>query len=432
MLEQTTALENNSSMIISRSRTDWLYTAAIILSAIAIVSSAFHFWPFEQSNIWQALCPSNLALWVWSILLTGYCFLKRFKFVGIFSLPHLSVFAYLGVNILSVAFAPDLSRAVNFAIKLGLLLLGGFTLFSFAIRNIRSLNTIYASITLAAVISVSYCLVNRFALCSDKFGFFNSPYKYGTFIGTLAPLSSAYLFTGGKKWKILLGGAVVIGAFISSGSLGALASLVVGMSTLILILPEWSLKFLVSATMLCGIGILLLLNTSPAVSPLRNDIKPLEKDGLNLKQRYIEWQAEINILEARSITGTSAGCINQYRSNFYYRLPKLNTLKPFDQNGWLATSAETGLLGLVSLCWILTHYGKLAFCRLSNTMQKPNNTIYRFAAINLAGFTAMSAANIFSSVHYNGILIVFVLVLALISRTTWIFGEQQNADNQNY
>jgi len=430
MFEQTTTFENKPST--AQNKTGRLYTTATILSIAAIVSSAFHFWPFDQSNIWQALCPSNSVLWLWSIILTSYCFLKRFRTVDIFSLPHLSVFAYIGINILSVAFAPDLNRAVNFTIKLNLLLLGGFTLFSSAARNIKSLNIIYTSITLAAVISVSYCLLDRFVLNSDKFGFFNSPYKYGTFIGTLAPLSSAYLLTSGKKWNILLGELVAISAFISSGSLGTLAALVVGLSTLIIILPQWHLKFLALTTMLCGIGILFLLNTSLAVSPLWSDINLLEKDGLNLKQRYIEWQAEINLLEARPITGTSAGCINQYRSNFYYRLPKLNTLKLFDQNGWLAATAETGLLGLVSFCWILTHYGKLAFNQLLTGTKNSNKTMFRFAAVNLAGFTAMSVANIFSSVQYNGVLIVFVLVLSLISGTTRIFGEQQNADNQNY
>jgi hypothetical protein len=154
-----------------------------------------------------------------------------------------------------------------------------------------------------------------------------------------------------------------------------------------------------------------------AIQSFRGDLSLREKDGANCRQRYIEWQAIVNLLEFRTAAGTGAGNINEHRSSFYYRLPKLNTLKPFDQNGWLAVSAETGIFGLVCFCWVVLHYGKAAFLKVMDSGWKNGRTFDRFAAANFAGLSAACVANLFSSVQYNGIVIIFVLLLALISGT---------------
>jgi O-antigen ligase len=165
-----------------------------------------------------------------------------------------------------------------------------------------------------------------------------------------------------------------------------------------------------------------ILSGQPQIRFLLDDIRPAEKDGVNLKQRYVEWQAELNLLEERTMTGTGAGCINDYRSSFYYRLPKLNTLKPFDQNGYLATAAETGVLGLVCFLWVVLRYGRLAVSSLLGAIGSESAQSRRFAAAGLAGLVAICTANMFSSVHYNGVLIAFVMVLALIARSRAVFG----------
>ena len=78
----------------------------------------------------------------------------------------------------------------------------------------------------------------------------------------------------------------------------------------------------------------------------------------NIKQRYLEWQALINLLEDRAVSGSGPGCMNQYRGEHYHRLPKLNTIKPFDQNGYLALAAECGIVGLICFIWILFAFFK--------------------------------------------------------------------------
>jgi len=297
-------------------------------------------------------------------------------------------------------------------------------LFSMAISTTKSLRIVYYLMILAVITSLSCCLIGKFAFSSEDFGFFNNEYKYGTYMGTLVPICGTFLFASSGVWKKMFGAVLVIGALISSGSLGAVAAIVVGIVVSAIIIPRWSVRILVIGCFMCVLGFLILLGTNPAVTQLLNDIKLSDKDNVNLKQRYIEWQAEINLLEERSISGTGAGCINEYRSNFYYRLPKLNTLQAFDLNGWLATSAETGILGLVFFSWIVLYYGKLALFQIARPKQKVSaDKLSAFVKANFVGLIAACIANVFSSVHYNGVLIVFVLVLALIFRTNQLIGK---------
>jgi hypothetical protein len=397
-------------------------TVATLLASTVILTSAIHFWPFEKSKAWQVLCPSNLFVMIWSVILTGYLLQKRGRHKVSLLMSHISVFAYLTINVLSIAFASDVGRAAGFVVKLWLIWVGGYTLLSSAIYNEKSLEIIYGTTVIALIISLCACLMTRFVFHSDSFGFFDNAYKYGTYVGILAPLCGSYLLTSRDFWKITLGAALVIGALVSSGSLGTVLAIIIGMLTTAVIITNRPVKFGILAVLLCGTGLTILLNMNLANSVLRDDIRTVEKDGINLKQRYIEWQADINLLEDRSVTGTGAGCLNEYRSNFYYRLPKLNTLKPFDQNGWLAVASETGILGFVCLCWVIISYGNQGFRQL--TIIDWNNFIitHRAAIANVAGFAAACVANIFSSVHYNGILIVFVLLLVLISRADSLSG----------
>lgn len=420
MIEKTANLQGHT--VVGRLTNSRLKTVSIVLAAITIIGSAFHFWPFEDSKIWQLFNLSNISVMVWILLMVVIFFLNRHRNRVIFLLPHLSVFAYLCINILSAAFTSNLERTVNYNAKLSLILVGGYTLFKSVISNERSLKAVYRLTTLAVILSLSYCLASRFGLVPGEYGFHGNAYKYGTYIGTLAPLCATYLFTSPKNRKILPGGLLVAGAFIASSSLGALAAISTGMLVAVISIKKWLIKLFILTSTVFGIAVMLWV-ISPN-SPVLDDFKLSEKDGKNLRQRYIEWQAQINLLENRTITGTAAGCINDYRSKYYYRLPKLNTLKAFDQNGWLAVGGETGIVGLVCFCWVVVHYGKLAFKHVIKSGKRDLSAANRFAQANLAGFISACIANTFSSVQYNGILIVFVLVIALVSGTNRILGDE--------
>lgn len=367
------------------------------------------------------LCPSNLVVFVWIAILTGFTLLRRQRQTLVDLLPHISIFAYLAINIFSAAFATDLGRAITYTAKLALMLIGGYMLFSAAISGRKSLCIFFILITTTVIIAVTWCLLARFGFGSGDFGSFDSPYKYGTYIGTLVPLCAAYLFMSTRYTAKLLAAAIVIGAIVSAGSAGQLVAITISLAAFTMIIQRWSVRTYVTACLACGLGLIILPSSHPAIVPLYDDIKLAEKDGTNLKQRYIEWQTELNLMEERTMTGTAAGCINIYRSNYYYRLPKLNTLKAFDQNGWLATGAETGILGLVCFGWIIVHCFRLAYQQLDVINRLNHPAAYRSAVANFTGLTAACTANLFSSVHYNGVVIVFVLVLALVYKTNRIF-----------
>ena len=50
----------------------------------------------------------------------------------------------------------------------------------------------------------------------------------------------------------------------------------------------------------------------------------------------------------------------------------------------------------------------------------------KYTAANIAGLTSAMIVNCFSSVNYNGVLVAFVLVLALISNTNNLFKEKKD------
>ncbi|MHC4478579.1 MAG: hypothetical protein ACYTEL_23325, partial [Planctomycetota bacterium] len=244
-------------------------TLAMVLAAIAIVSSAFHFWPFDSSKAWQMLCPPNLAAMIWILVIAGCCLLKPAQLRGTFSLPHLSVIGYLVVNVLSMGSAADLHRTGVFTLKLMLMLIGGYTLLSSAIFSPRTLRTIYGLTTAAVMISVSYCLVIRFGLGAEAFGFHQSAYKYGTYVGTLAPLCGAYLFTSSRGFTKAVGISLLAAALISSGSLGAVVAIVMGTMTMLVIIPTWGRKLCILGGLLSGMTLMVLLHSHPATASFR-------------------------------------------------------------------------------------------------------------------------------------------------------------------
>jgi len=410
----------NDNIDISYDAQKRLQKIFLLLAAVAVTTSAFHFWPFDHSKTWKMMNLSNFSCLLTFAPLIFMSISKKYRVKAFSCLPHISVFAYLIINFLSISFAVSFSRSVNYVAKLAVILIGGYFLFRCAASNERFIKIIYKFALIAALISVSYCLFTRFS--ENRFGFHNNYYKYGTYIGTLVPLCGTYLLLSTNKGKVLLGEILIIAAIASSGSLGGVAAIFTGLLTVVFFIKSSSVKYLFLVCLVLSAPALFVVNMV-SDNVIWNDFKLLERDGINLRQRYIEWQAEINLLEDRGITGTGAGCVNDFRSNFYYRLPKLNTLKAFDQNGWLAVGAEAGILGLLTFCWIVIHYGKVAVSQVLNLNANRNSIGARFATANLAGFTSACVANLFSSIQYNGILIIFVLVLSLISATNQVYGK---------
>ena len=398
----------------------------IAIAEITVLASSLHFWPFEDSKIWQMLNIPNLCCGIALALAAALSISKKGRGTVLPYMPHASILAYLAINILSVSFADSLSRPLNYTIKLGLVFIGGLFLFQKALSKPKVLNLFYILIAIAASLAILACIYTRLACDPKQFGFYGNVFKYGTYIGILVPLAGIYLLSG-SRFEALWGMLIIAFGLFSAGSAGVCLAIFTGLIIGLILSKKPSAKAGIIICLLLSTAILFLSNRV-FESAVSSDFALTENDGINLRQRYIEWQAEINLLEKRGITGTGAGCVNDYRSNFYYKLPKLNTLKAFDQNGFLAVTAETGLLGLAAFIWILIHYGRMNLKNFMFLKRDDKHWLIPMAAANTAAFVSALTANLFSSVHYNGVLIVFVLLLSLISSVNRIYGENAGED----
>jgi hypothetical protein len=386
------------------------------LAVITIIASAFHFWPFEHDKNWQMINIQTVCCAIAVILAVILYIAKRKRSEILPFLPHVSVFIYLIINIISTAYADNLERPMNYNIKLILVFLGGMFLFQKALANGKNLIVIYNVIIMTTFISVAACLYMRLTGDGNRFGFHENVFKYGSYIGIFVPMSCTYLLLG-SKGKNLVGMYLAIASVISIASAGAVLTIIAGYITALIIAKKHPKK---NNILLC---IVLISATLPISNKIFNgvlwrDFVLMENDGVNIKQRYLEWQAEINLLENRGIIGTGAGSINDYRSNYYYRLPKLNTLKSFDQNGWLAIAAETGIFGFIAFWRIIFHYSSINYDAIKHCHITKNHSMLAAVTANSAAFVSSLVANIFSSVQFNGILIVYVLVLCLVSASS--------------
>jgi hypothetical protein len=398
---------------------------SITLAGIAILFLALHFWPFENSKYWQSFNIPNICCAVVLIITTLLAISKEYRRHLFAFIPHISIIAYLAINLLSISIADSLTRPLNYTLKIILALSGGFFLFQKALSKPKAIPLFYILTAIAVSISILACVYTRLGCDPKQFGFHGNVFKYGTYTGILIPLAGIYLLYG-SRFQVLWAIVIITAGIFSVGSAGGCLSIFSGLITGLIITKKISIRLNILICILLSAAALVLSN-KVFDGVIGADFALKEKDGINPRQRYIEWQAEINLLEKRGITGTGAGCVNDYRSSFYYRLPKLNTLKAFDQNGFLAIGAETGLWGLVTFIWILLHYGKMCFI---SCVYRQTEASYAPAAAtaNAAAFVSAITANLFSSIHYNGVLIVFVLLLSLISSVNKIYGENTGED----
>lgn len=160
--------------------------------------------------------------------------------------------------------------------------------------------------------------------------------------------------------------------------------------------------------------------TTPKVIPdsyVRHTLNAKKKDIMfgnsgHINQRFLEWQAALNILTDKPFLGVGIGNY-QREIGYYYRfLPKLNTMEPDSQNGYLIIAFTMGLAGLGAFLWIIFHFLGLLVDIFPNT----KNHFVNGLSIGLSGsLTAFCINNFFSPLLYNATAMVFVFILSLIS-----------------
>lgn len=385
----------------------------VVLSTFALsilLMTSLHFWPFSSSKLWQYAVPFNSIPLVFGVVILGLGLLKPDKIK--IRIP-VSILFFVIICVLSLVVTPDIKRSLFYTIKIFGALIGFYVLLLSILRNTGNYSLITIAIVAGCFISAICCVFFRIFISHNVFGFHQNAYKYSTYISILGGFSISSLILKEKLLFQFLGYVLTIILVVSAGTIGLITSMIVATSAMALISlclfkgRECRVIFLkyVLCVLLC-FGCLAVKSKG---------FLPIHDSGLDdgqlapLKQRYIEWQAEINILKDRIIAGCGAGAVNTYRSEYYGKLPKLNTLKQFDQNGYLATAAELGLLGLVALVWVLSDYFRKIIISISNSVD--NN---RVLLPCLCSLIAASVANMFSSFFYNGVLVALVSIFVLI------------------
>jgi hypothetical protein len=227
---------------------------------------------------------------------------------------------------------------------------------------------------------------------------FESPLKLGCFLAMTVPATATGLLARGRAFRRAWALLLVVMSLLACASAWAWLGVVVGT---IAGTHAFAKRWLTLTLLGAAAAIVATTSLHPGVIA---DTQWRETQGPDVRQRYLEWQALINLLKDRSAAGTGIGCLNDYRSQYYLRLPKNNTIAAFDQNGWLAAAAELGLPGLIALCWIIGEYA----CR---GWPRRDDPLCRAA---WAGLLGGAIAQVGSALTYNGILTVFAILLAAI------------------
>lgn len=172
----------------------------------------------------------------------------------------------------------------------------------------------------------------------------------------------------------------------------------------------------------------LFVSTSASLSPygsdvylayVANELRARSRDGLidgerdRIKQRFLEWQAALYALGDHPLLGTGPGGYQYWIGLHYRSFPRLNTLEPSTQNGYLVIASTTGFLGFSCFIWILGYLFRAAW----RGMHRDGSARERGLSIGLFGaLGSFAASNIFYDAASNhATLFLFVLVAVLVS-----------------
>ncbi len=139
----------------------------------------------------------------------------------------------------------------------------------------------------------------------------------------------------------------------------------------------------------------------------------LDHNKDHIRQRFLEWQAALNIFEKYPLLGVGPGNYQKYIGYHFYTFPKLNTLEPDTQNGYLVIASTTGFLGLSAFIWILIYFLNLAW---TGYKEADEGFEKRFSLGLLGILISFTITNIFyNASNHHATILLFVIITALIS-----------------
>lgn len=372
---------------------------AWVLACVMVSTLGLHGWPVGASA--QLFWPASILMVLWFAVVLAWSFMRGGRRTLSRAIPPTCVWLFLVVCVLSIAATDTPARAAMAAGKIVLSVLSVYTLLAVGAhsthRQERVLLLLAATAGAVLLLGLRQWIADR-PVC----GLFQSPLKLGTFLAATVPMAWTTLAGSPSRLCRVSAVTLVTAALLICPSVWAIAGILVGVVLGTAIGPGTRWQFVIlCVTAVAAIGV---ASSQGRMAALLADARLREVDSQDLRQRYIEWQATLNLLTDRAGAGTGVGCLNDHRSEYYLRLPKRNTIAAFDQNGWLATAGETGFVGLLALCWAFGRYIRRAW-------QQRQSLVARAA---LAGLVALIPANAASSLQYAGILPLWVILLVLI------------------
>jgi len=238
---------------------------------------------------------------------------------------------------------------------------------------------------------------------------FGSQNIYSGFWAMLAPMMLAVgLLTDSMATKVWAYAMVFVAAFTMLSG-GALLALVV-----VLPLVASFVRRRAGATVL---GILiagLLISSLAGTRTYRAGIRPfvqLRDDEGDLKKQYIEWQADVNMLAERFLTGVGVGNYQLNVGSYYLHLPNKEKM-PLDSNNlFLVIASSMGMTGLLAFMYLLCYHGRQA----RRAFQQVGDTDLRALALGCwGGLLGFAITSIHHSLLVRGTGMVFIFLLAII------------------
>jgi|GEM_PF-2852931 len=135
------------------------------------------------------------------------------------------------------------------------------------------------------------------------------------------------------------------------------------------------------------------------------------KGKSQIGQRLLEWQAALNMLERHYFLGVGPGNYQKDLGYYFRGFPKLNTLEPDTQNGYLVTTASTGFIGLAVFIWMIIHFWALA---RKGITEKVGDLQKGYRLGILGAMLAFIMINmLYNASNHHATIVILVLLMAL-------------------
>jgi O-antigen ligase len=142
-------------------------------------------------------------------------------------------------------------------------------------------------------------------------------------------------------------------------------------------------------------------------------------EGGQLRQRILEWRAALNVLRESPVLGVGIGNYQKEIGRYYYSLPKINTMEPSAQNGYLVILFTSGLAGLAAFAWLLHDAMRRA---AANARSATDPFMSGLAWGSVGSLIAFSLNMLFSPLTQQSTAVQFIILLGMIGASARTIG----------